>query len=318
MLRRRHSQQGPSIFFDDLAGNEHARSLRLALKAGDTASVAAAYAAADCYGRDLLAWALSDTASMPIVDAWVAREPSSVAALVIRGAQRTMWAWEARGGGRANTVDPGAWDVFHGRLRSAEVDLRRAADLVDDGVAWERMLLSGRGLELTLDELVARYARATKACPRLPFAVDQMLQCTCEKWAGSHEDMFDFARYVAANAPDGHPCLRVIPLAHLERALSIEDPDERRRYRADPAVHAELIDAANRSVFRPGFGDDPQSRTTLSAFALVLGYVRRFDVAGPLLQRVGPWPTDYPWNSFSDPAALLQELRERSGLPPLP
>jgi hypothetical protein len=75
MFRRRQSPQGPSIVFDEFAGNEHARSVLAALKAGDIATVAATYEAADCHGRDLLAWALSEGPPMPIVDSWMAASP---------------------------------------------------------------------------------------------------------------------------------------------------------------------------------------------------------------------------------------------------
>ena len=60
------------------------------------------------------------------------------------------------------------------------------------------------------DEVVARH-------PWHRIAHEHMLQYRCEKWFGSHEEMFEFARATAERAPDGSLPPRLIAVAHVER-----------------------------------------------------------------------------------------------------
>lgn len=306
--------------FDPWAGDAEARTLRAALEAGDLESVVAAYGAADASRREFFVQVLTEGSTVAALESWPSRRPGSAEAYLLRGAQRTTWAWQARGRGDTESVEANAWDDFFNRLRSAEADLLRAVELADDGVAWSRLLITGRGLEVPLDELRARYARATDASADLTFAADQLLQSLCEKWLGSHEEMFAFARATVASVSDGDPRLRLIPLAHLERVFAFGDDFlGGSRYRAEPGVHSELIAAAERSVFRFDHRVSPQHRITLNAFAMAFCHFGRFDAARPLLDWIGSSPTLEPWASFGDRAgSMVQECRGRAGLPALP
>jgi hypothetical protein len=323
-LRRSRKAQGPaagaapapSVSFDAWSGDPELPVLRASLEAGDREPLAEAYAAADPHRREVLVHQLTlEQPRVACLDTWPDDEPELALAHLLRGSQRIGLAWAARGHGRSQTVGESAWDVFFDGLRAAEQDLQRAVQLDDDGVGWSTLLVSGRGLQLTLDELRARYARATTTAPGLAFAADQLLQSLCTKWFGSADDSFAFAREIAASAPDGDPRHRLIAMAHVEHGIAIDDQVGRDAYRLDPDAQREVLAAAERCVFADGFGDGVQERRTLNWCAMALGYFRSFDEARPLLERIGASPTVEPWAYFADGAAgVVASYREQAGL----
>lgn len=52
-----------------------------------------------------------------------------------------------------------------------------------------------------------------------------MIQATARKWGGSHAAMFEFARWVSSEAPDGHPGHWMIALAYIEGWIDAHDDD---------------------------------------------------------------------------------------------
>lgn len=318
--RKKRAASGAGVSFDAFCGDAEAAALRSALEAGDWAAVADAYQQAGPHRREFLAQNLTlDRPYAEAIDAWSASQPDSAAALLFKGSQAISAAWEARGRGYAETVGDDAWEVFFGGLREAESYLVRSLSIDDDGVGWTILLTSGRGLQLSVDELLARYDRAVTATPDLAFAADQLHQALCEKWFGSHDQMFAFARQISADAPPGDPRHRLIAVSHFERALEFrDDRASRDAYRDDVEAQRELITAAENSVLRDDFGDSPQHVITLNWFALAFGYFNRADLAAPLFERIGDRPSLWPWSYFTTNAAkVFAAYRDDAGLSPL-
>jgi hypothetical protein len=310
----RRAKTAAAVAFDPWCGDAEAPQLRSALEAGDTGRFAASYGAGDPQRREFLVERIVlDAPTLPVFDTWPEIEPGSALAFLGRGVQRIAAAWEARGAGYAETVGERAWDFFFEALREAEADLHRSIELEDDGVAWSFLITSGMGLQLSVEELRDRYSRATGAGQVMPSAADRFLQALCAKWLGSHEEMFAFARETSTTSPEGDPRHRLVAIAHFERGVDFrEDAQGRDRYRADAAAQAEIIRAAERSVFSPDFGVTPQHRITLNAFALALGYFQRADVAALLFEGIGDAPTSAPWDAFGDPRAVFLRFRQES------
>jgi len=200
-------------------------------------------------------------------DAWVETRPGSGAARLVRGAHGVVWAWAARGAGRASTVSRDGWALFHQRLRDADVDLFDAARLdAHDPSPWLHMLRTGRGLRIPKNELRGRYDEAESRCPRGWLHNYQYLQGICAKWGGSHELMFSFARDAAHAAPDGAPVIGLVAAAHFEAWLDLPEGDVKRSYFRRPEVADEIMLHAQRSVFsldwvdHRGHQDQPEGR----------------------------------------------------------
>jgi hypothetical protein len=318
--RKPHAPAAPGIELDPWAGDPECPRLRAALEAGDVAPLRSAWGTADPVRREFLVHALTvDLPVLEVVERWPGASPSEPLAWLLRGSQRTTWAWEARGRAYATAVDPNAWHVFFDRLRDAEDDLQRSVALDDrDGVAWSQLLTTARGLQATPAEQRTRYDQAVARCPELPIAADLRLQAACAKWSGSHDEMFAFARQVVRSLGADDPRHRLLATAHFERAVDFrEDVEARRVYLEDAAVRAELRDAAERSVLRWGAPATPQHRITVNWFAATAGYFGLHDLAAPLLVAVGPRPTRSPWSYFTGGARTWATHRQRAGLGPL-
>ena len=247
------------------------------------------------------------------LDEWVAARPASATPLLFRGAHGMNWAWEARGSGRAKTVKEDAWPVFHARLVEADKDLSQAAALDPrDPNVWAISLTVARGLSLGQVELQRRFDEARWRDPFNIGACASMVQGTARKWGGSHERMFDFARSISGQAPEGHGVHRVVALAHIEMWLDSPKGEPQQTYfRAEP-VKQEIWAAARRSVLSPGY---IRNGTVLSwldrnCFAFCFRLMQEY---GPQLEQmrlIGPHVTESPWNYQGKPGVFYEKHRQ--------
>lgn len=297
---------GPSV--DPAAGDAEGRRLWRDLTAGHWQPVHELLEAAGPFDREFLVDVAAEVPGRPEwLDVWVHERPGSSIPLLVRGAHGVRWAWRARGGGMADTVDARAWDVFFGRLNAAERDLLEAARLAPaDPVPWTSLVTSGRGLQISLEELCLRFDQATARERWLPYAHDQMLQGLCAKWAGTSELMFHFASDTTAEAPEGASVHKVVAVAHLEEWLYVGHPSG---YFRDPSVVGELVAAADRSVFSPLFGAEKQAASARHAFALVFHLAGDHARAGRLFAGIGDAIADFPWSYLGDPVAAFTRAR---------
>ena len=87
-------------------------------------------------------------------------------------------------------------------LKQAERDLydivRERPSLSDP---WVFLLISGRGLGVRLEELRQRFDNAHSRHPFRPDACREYIEGLTEKWGGSQDATFDFARWVEQEAP---------------------------------------------------------------------------------------------------------------------
>ena len=230
------------------------------------------------------------------VDDWVNERPDSSIPLFFRGRNKTNWAWEARGSGRAKTVGEDAWPVFYQRLVDADRDLSRAA-AVDprDPLPCAHSIWVAMGLSLGQQEIRRRDAEAERRDHLNLNACIAMVQAIARKWAGSHEEMFEFARSVSAQAPEGHSTHKVIALAHLERWLDLPK-ESRPGYFRDEEVKTEVRRAADLSIGSARYGEglfDPVDR---NPFAMCFYLMRDYPAQLEQMRLIGPNATDAPWH----------------------
>lgn len=250
----------------------------------------------------------------PGFDAWVTARPASATAHLVRGAHAVAWAWEARGTGYADTVDRDAWQVFHGRLDSAEADLARACELdPTDATPWTVLLHSGRGLSVGKEELLRRFGEAVDRLPDAPTAHFSLLQGLCAKWVGSNDEMFGFARTRAGSAPDGSVLHGLIPDAHVEHWLEASRDKAVAGYFQEPAVRVELIQHAQRSVLHPSWVDQPWGVRTLNLFAATLRLAGERELSQEVAVRIGTRRTEVPWCYFEDADGMFRRAQDGAG-----
>jgi hypothetical protein len=250
------------------------------------------------------------------IDRWHAERNDRSEPWLIRGALRIGEAWKARGSGRADDVDDDAWPVFFERLGEAEADLREAI-LRDetDAIPWAYLLITGSALDQEVTELRERFNEAQRRDPQGWLAPWQALNALSEKWCGSHDIMFAFAREIGGGSPQGSQLHALIAEAHLHRwqYFSMEDPPnprEQSRYFDDGAVQKDLRRAWERGPGSPLFkpGRFANGQLALFAFAFSLGDDR--DLSREAFEKLNNHLTIAPWSHLGDPVKTFVKYRD--------
>lgn len=301
--RRRRST---TFRHDPCVGDPGAERLLAALRRDDLETVRAEIVGAEVPARlEFLCDVATAAEGRPdVLDAWVAQEPASARARLLRGAHGVGWAWQARGRQTADRVDPEAFDVFFERLRAAEADLMAAADRDPaDGVALSFLVTSGRGLEIPKLELHSRHRAAVGRAPRLVRVDLELLQGISAKWSGSDDDALAFARQTVADAPAGVPAHALIASAHTEFWLT--DPDHLSR----GEVQQEIARAAERSIWHPSWEDLPEHVLPLNHFCMAFHLGGASAAAERTARQIAGRISAAPWRYLGGPPSGLEKIR---------
>jgi len=161
---------------------------------------------------------------------------------LVRGSVMIKLAWQARGGGYANTITEEGGRLFDLRLKKARASLTEA---------WEKTPTAGVAMEMMsvcLGQSDVRghavwYNRAINLRPDSSLARNQRLQAVCGKWFGSDAEMFEFAREgVERYRKDptlSYSTAVLICSAHREAGVAAGDVEA---YLARKEVYAEIKD----------------------------------------------------------------------------
>lgn len=235
-------------------------------------------------------------ADSPIIDSWLTERPGHPLPLTAKGLHAVGWAWQARTDARAEKVSSERFDEFHRRLRVAE-DLLVAAAKVDpkSPIPWAGLLDTGRGLQISRQEVEYRMEEMAARYP-LYSGFGAYLQFVCEKWFGSHEQMWEFADSVNDAAPVGSPLHAVQADAAIERFLHRSDLISPKRALQAEGRLEPLLRAADRSVLHVSFDpDSPAGIRALSSFVMAFeryGCRRLNHHLIPMLRK--HWLAEYP------------------------
>ncbi|NUP50645.1 MAG: hypothetical protein HOW97_25530 [Catenulispora sp.] len=238
------------------------------------------------------------------------RLPQDPLALTLAGVRHTAWAWEARTGHRASQVSQEQFRRFHDRLKEAEEYLFTAVELDPDSAApWYSLCIISRGLEHGADVTRRRFEAGIRRSPGHVGLHKQMLQQLCAKWGGSHERMHSFADEALAAAPPGSGLGELVPLAHLEHWLDLDQgPDE--VYIRSGSVRQRLRAAADASVFHPAFAPTTSPYPALNTFAMAFWLAGDKEPAARLFERIGGHATRAPWQYRGDPGQVFAVARQ--------
>ncbi|GAA2710398.1 hypothetical protein [Actinoplanes palleronii] len=155
------------------------------------------------------------------VHTWEATVPGDATVAILRAEGLTELAGQARGGASARNTSPEQFHEFHRLSALAAEAGQRAVELnPDDPYPWvtrlDAMFANGRQHREEFDTALG------EALARDEFHFEAHLMAVsfrCQKWFGSHEEMFAAAREPAAAAPPGSSVTLLPLLAHFEYAL---------------------------------------------------------------------------------------------------
>lgn len=304
----------PLVPVDRFLGSEAARQFALALaerRYDDLMPILAA-----CTTIAERAWvvqaAADDAELAQPLRGWCSAQPQSGLAAAAWGASLVVQAWTARTGRRAEHVSAEQFQEFLTLLRAAEAQLHQAASMSPSSpLPWLALLRSGRGLQISKYELRLRYDQAMRRnAPGLDASL-QMLQALCEKWYGSHEEMFEFARGISAAEPAGSPLHAVLAMAHIERG--IEGDSSVAAYL--PTVADEIRGIGQRCVDHPAFVDSaPDGAIARNIMCFAYSYSGAHELAQRQRAALDGRLSQWPWGYLGAAAEVFRTASPRAGL----
>lgn len=182
-------------------------------------------ASANAENRERLVYGLAASAgSLPLIEGWAQARPQSAWAQIALGAGLIVSAWAIRGGSYAANVDEAAWEPFLARLAAAEEPLERAMRLDDklaEPYAWRIHAAPSQDVERW--QMAQWFDAALARDPEHgPAHLKYFVACT-DKWGGSHDEMFAFARKSSERAKAGSMIHGLVAAAFNEMALATQD-----------------------------------------------------------------------------------------------
>ena len=241
----------------------------------------------------------------------VAAVPDDVFALTVLGARLVQVGWGIRTAARAKDVSREQFTAFHAHLRDAEQLLIRATALDPSyDAAWAERLNTVRGLSLGKNEARRRYDRLARYHPHHFTGQARLLQKLCPKWGGSWDEAHGFVRECLLAAPEGSLSGGLVAEAHIEHWFDTKGDDKRAEYLRQPHVHAELVEAAQRSVLHPQFGRPYGWVTVQGSFAALFSLIGDTAQAAAHFRALGNLASEYPWSYLGEPAETYVQHRD--------
>jgi hypothetical protein len=209
------------------------------------------------------------------MDEWLpaaVKEDGGLLVQLVFGARAINRAWEIRTGKVPKYVSKEQFAAFKLVLREAEGILNGLLKRDRDSAAvWFFLMQTGRGLGIGLSTIHERFMEVDRRCPGNLPAHRQLLQASCQKWAGSHEIMHSFAQR-SLQGRYGDRLAELVARAHIEQRQSIQDKDARKTYIRSAPVRQSLLQAFDMSTVCRDSAKRP-SRTpyyTQNTFAMAL------------------------------------------------
>ncbi|MEU9746759.1 DUF4034 domain-containing protein [Streptomyces niveus] len=288
------------------------------------AALTAAYAGDHAPARDLLAatrlgaeWErrggyvprLAESAlhSPGWLDAWLAESPRNPDAVLVKAEHCLQQAWEIRTGARASSVSRDQFQAFFALLDDAVPVIGAAAELnPTDPVPWQVALTHARGSQAPREVFDAYWAEATARAPHHYGCHVSAMQYLCDKWYGSHGEMFDFAERAAEEALPGSK-LHALPLLAAVEYDVVADGGNGGAGIERSRIHAALKRAQELSDAYPQ--GDPEVAGVRNHLALMLVLADRHGEALEQFRAVGSHATQYPWAYLGDARGEFLDFR---------
>ena len=310
--------EGDYVDPDETLGDVDLRAARDAALAGDwrpAAHLLSATADPEARFDRLDALAHAGLRRSAWLDAWLRERPSDPHALALRAQLAVVRAWEIRGA----DWTPQHPERFLDALADAETYAREAVEVnPTDPSPHVTLIIAARGQQVDHDVLDRRFAALVALAPEHRQGHEQAMQYRCEKWFGSREEMFAFARDASARARPGSALALLVVQAHVEQWLVLSGP-RGAKHMASPETRAEIAAAEQRWL---GGGPSPVGRAyghNLLAFAWWLADDAA--AAQPHLQETARHLAETPWGYAGEPSeahAQVQAWARATARPAVP
>ncbi|MBS2962865.1 hypothetical protein KGA66_07415 [Actinocrinis puniceicyclus] len=247
------------------------------------------------------------TAASAWLERWLALDPRNPDAATLQAHVEVVR--QVRAQVRENGTSKTAADV--------EALCRRAAALSpQDPMPWISLVTLARAQGVDREELWARWRGMRERDPWNREGHHQALIYLFAAWHGSHAEMYDFAYWLAGEAPEGSP-LAVLPLVAHAESYRAHSAEKRAAVRAgldmmwtEDQVGLDL-DRILERWFRRQQRQHAQAKADLNYLAHALIHADRHADARPVMQAIGPHVTRVPWAYTGDPEPSFLYWRQR-------
>ena len=234
------------------------------------------------------------------LDAWHHARPDDPDVAVVHADSLVRLAWNVRGSQAGERTTAEQFAGFHDVLVRAYAAAVTACELrPDDPTPRVSQLTAARGLGMPNDEFEVLWRELTRLAPLHRSGHTSALQYWCEKWHGSHEQMFAFADAAFAASPR----LAALSIdAAFEYWVRSDDDSVWQSERVRRAVDTALTELAA--------GEDRPSRRDDLGLA-AYGAVRcgRGAEAVPLFAELDTSADAQPWTLMGDPITTFNAYR---------
>jgi len=241
----------------------------------------------------------------PWIEDWLAKEPKKSAPHLVAATNYWHYAGALRGDGWSNTVsDKGMEGMYRNLTKAYQYALKATKIAPRDPTPWSILTGIARPMQQSRERIDLFFKNAVKLAPEHFTTHQQMLQYVCEKWFGSHDEMWDFVKRATADLPFGSLLYSLIPAAHIENAImECDDPDEYFDY----AHVRSAVKAAFRQMHDGADQNSPHAVPAYNTFAYALTSCEAYKDArvafGVLRNRM----TETPWGYYGLPARSFKK-----------
>jgi hypothetical protein len=246
----------------------------------------------------------------PWIERWQALDPHNRDAAVIRAQVEVVRAVRTH-------AQPGAPGLAR-QTKVAEEQCQRAIALdARDPTPWISLLTLARVQGVSRDEFWRRWQELRDRDEWSREGNNQALIYLFAAWQGSHAEMYDFAYWLAGQAPNGSPLATLPLVAHAEayRVRAVEAKAAGSQIGLDlhwtqDQVQSDLSGIMTR-WFRVSRPNHAQAKLDLNYLAHALVYADRHAEAAEVFTVIGAYATKLPWVYTGDPEQAFGYWRER-------
>ena len=244
------------------------------------------------------------------LDAWLDVEPDDPDAWLVKARLTVIEAWAIRTAARTKDVSKEQTQAFHTLLGDAIPAIEKAARLTPaDPVPWQIALDHARDLQSPRHVFDSYLLEVMDRAPDHYPSHAAALQYLCDKWYGSHEEMFEFAESAAERAEPGS-LLHALPLAAVTEYRQQNEKSEAKGSIA-PARVQDAIDRAVKLSARHPVGE-ATAADFRNHLALALIESGRDEEALEAFRGIGVHARTFPWcYSADDPLQSFLSQRKR-------
>ena len=279
--------------------------------------MAEARAAGDWDEQAFMAEVVGRECPLPVLDQACAQMPGVAEPRVARGAHLIKRAWDARGGGTADTItDEGAGTMVQ-VLEAARRDLAEAAQYDAYSPVPHALMIEVATLHESLSRKdgQAAFSYALERHPTDLLAFRNMLRLAAKKWGGSHEEALQVARMAVSRATPGSDLPGCLFNAHIEIWFCQKQFEGNEAaagaYLANPEVRGELdraFDAWLAAGYEARAVSPPQLHLAAFWYHLV-GDQARLKRAVAAINMV---PVSHPWHYLGEPTMMWMQALQRA------